>query len=373
MAPDLIIVGSFPKLQRVQQYNSLYLHYDNFEVWYTRKMPYGRSWRELPSIQHPHILFKEFRIYRHIYINFGIFLSCLAWLKSRPKKLILAQYSTITSMVILFFACILKIPVILWTERPGLSSSFISSSNRQFNNFVRQFIFYLFSFCNLSILPVGQLAKQSYQKTFPTARILPIYPLPISIDDYSDSKQYCTDYLSRPVSFIFAGSLTYRKGFHFVLEAVRLLEVTHSGLFQVHIYGNGPLLSSLQSHNLFGTCLIYHGFLELSEIPNAYKNKDIAICASLHDGWGNNVVEALASGTPVIGSPFADAAYTLLDSSNGILLDYLSPESISSAMSKYIDQRSLIQEQSMNSLDSVAFLDHSVSIITFLEILSSID
>ena len=201
---------------------------------------------------------------------------------------------------------------------------------------------------------------------------MPVYPLSINIDDYSIQKKRCIDSSSRPVSFIFAGSLTYRKGFHFILEAAQLVHLSHAGLFQVHIYGNGPLLPDLQHHNLFGNELIYHGFLELSEIPNVYSDKDVAMCASLHDGWGNNVTEALASGVPVIGSPYADAAYTLLDSSNGVLLDTLNAKSLATAMSKYIDQRSLIQDHSMNSINA-SHLDHTISAAYFVDILSSID
>jgi len=65
----------------------------------------------------------------------------------------------------------------------------------------------------------------------------------------------------------------------------------------------------------------YVGFVEPIQIPAYYQKAKVLLFPTQHDAWGMVAHEALASGTPVVVTPYAGVAYELVqDDINGFIL-----------------------------------------------------
>lgn len=77
-----------------------------------------------------------------------------------------------------------------------------------------------------------------------------------------------------------------------------------------------------------------------------YRRSDVLLCASLQEGWGLSVVEAMAAGTPVVcseGEPFSE----FTDASTAEHVDPLSVASIASGLSRLLSDPALRRRQAL--------------------------
>jgi glycosyltransferase involved in cell wall biosynthesis len=95
------------------------------------------------------------------------------------------------------------------------------------------------------------------------------------------------------------------------------------GKVSVLVIGDGnlrvPFLNSLKG---IGVDLTYAGFVAQDELPHYYSQAKLLLFTTRNDPWGVVANEALASGTPVITTPYAGVANDLvIDGMNGYVID----------------------------------------------------
>lgn len=104
----------------------------------------------------------------------------------------------------------------------------------------------------------------------------------------------------------YVGRLEQRKGIHVVIDA---LAGTQSDI-ELHVYGSGPdeqwLRQRAAERNLADR-VHFHGFTPQADLPETYRRLDVVVVPSQTtpawvEQFGRVVVEAMACGTPVIGS-----------------------------------------------------------------------
>jgi len=109
----------------------------------------------------------------------------------------------------------------------------------------------------------------------------------------------------RKYHLMFSGQFTDRKLPFFFAEVAKAVskKIPH---LKVLILGNGPLkddfFTLLQEYNID---FHYAGFVSQDKLPSYYANTKLFLFPTLLDAWGVVVNEAMASGTPVITTPFA--------------------------------------------------------------------
>lgn len=353
-AGEVVVVGSFPKLQRVLQYDMLsQLLNNNLTVFYLRSMPFGRHWKVKEDIGHKHKIFKELRIYRHFYLNLGFFMHVFC---IRPKLVIFAQYATLSSF---FFAivCILRgTPFVLWAERPGVSTHKKTGLFKYFFiKTIRSILLFPFNFGASEIWPVGPLGEEAYRTLLRRQKTFTVMPLPLNLEDYSsvnDSVHMDEDPETSCTKYIFVGELNTRKGFDIVIDAFDLLR-SESIDFRLDVYGAGILQNRIVKLAQQDSRIKYHGFMELKQVPTAYRSADIALCPSRHDGWGNNVIEALASGSSVIGSNSIESAVHSVSDLNGYTLSTLTYQAMAELIVEISKDRAGLNRRKENAKLSV--------------------
>lgn len=114
------------------------------------------------------------------------------------------------------------------------------------------------------------------------------------------------------------------KGIDFICTIANLLE-NNGVVYSLDIYGRGvELWNSKYKHMLNETTehhVKYHGPVEHKEIPQILGDKDLLLHASNYESFGLTVVEAMATGVPVIVNSYP-AAYEIVDDGvNGFIID----------------------------------------------------
>lgn len=131
-------------------------------------------------------------------------------------------------------------------------------------------------------------------------------------------------------TLVSVGLLIERKGHHLAIEALAgLADVT------LLIAGAGPELPSLQqlAHRLgVAERVRFLGSLDQSRLCELYNAADICVLASSREGWANVLLEAMASGTPVVASAVWGTPEVVAAPEAGLLMEERSAQGIVKAV-----------------------------------------
>lgn len=104
------------------------------------------------------------------------------------------------------------------------------------------------------------------------------------------------------MTFLFVGTMTYRKGIDILLKAFKELQLPNVELVLV-----GPMADAKDVMNEYEGNYTYVPFLHHEELVKYYQKADVFVFPSYLDSWAQTVVEAMACGTPCIVSEHTGA------------------------------------------------------------------
>lgn len=139
----------------------------------------------------------------------------------------------------------------------------------------------------------------------------------------------------------YVGRLAAEKGLDVALDAVERVERVRPGAVRLLLVGDGPYEDEVRRRAPAGTVLT--GKLHGTALGEAYASGDVFIFPSTTDTFGNVMLEAMASGLPVIG---ADVGPTReqLQSGGGWLVPAGDAAAFASTIVTLVDDRSLVRE-----------------------------
>lgn len=144
-----------------------------------------------------------------------------------------------------------------------------------------------------------------------------------------------------PLKFLFAGSLTLRKGIPFLLRALGRTKVECS-LTLV-----GTLSSEITIPERVGGCSItVTGPMTKSALRRAYQEHDLFVLPSVADSFGFVALEAMACGLPVVltnncGAPVPDASWRI---------PAMNVDALAERLTYYLDHPHRIQEDRLHAI-----------------------
>jgi glycosyltransferase involved in cell wall biosynthesis len=149
-------------------------------------------------------------------------------------------------------------------------------------------------------------------------------------DSIADDKQ-------RPYTFLFVGRFSNEKMLSYLLDQLAVLRQTSTTHFILHIVGDGPEGINLkrQSTQLgLENVVVWHGWIDRERLREIYRKSDCLVNPSLYEGMSNAVLEAMASGLPVIASAVRGNTDTVIHEESGILFDLNQPDGLQQALRK---------------------------------------
>lgn len=203
-----------------------------------------------------------------------------------------------------------------------------------------------------------------------------LFHLPYCIDEasvYRGERAVADD--SQVRRLVYVGALSQRKGILQLARALQSWSHDHpQQAIELSIAGTGELAEQIRacetnqfSINLLGNC-------NVSRLRDAYSQAEICVFPSLADEWGLVPIEAMASGLPVLGSPFAQSVESVVvDGANGWTFD---PTELGS-MRRSIDQAMnctplQLLEMGRRAKQDVAHISATATADRFCEIINAV-
>jgi glycosyltransferase involved in cell wall biosynthesis len=125
----------------------------------------------------------------------------------------------------------------------------------------------------------------------------------------------------REYDLMYSGQIVEGKLPGFFVEVVGRVQKA-LGSVKVLVIGDGPQRESfLDALGALGAAVSYAGFVRQDDLPGHYSSAKLLLFTTRNDAWGIVANEALASGTPVVTTPYAGVAGDLvLHGVNGYVL-----------------------------------------------------
>jgi len=150
---------------------------------------------------------------------------------------------------------------------------------------------------------------------------------------------------TRPLRFLYVGSVIARKGVPVLLDAWQRLAPRDAELWLAGSIGprERPLLPELPG-------VRYLGQVPRAEMPRLYGECDVFVLPSLFEGFGLVVLEALAAGLPVISTPHTGAVDVVRSPTLGEIVPVLEAEALAAALQRALDHppsRAAVQQAAL--------------------------
>jgi glycosyltransferase involved in cell wall biosynthesis len=123
---------------------------------------------------------------------------------------------------------------------------------------------------------------------------------------------------------LYVGRLSSEKNVSLLIRAIAELDKDNlASMFQLHIVGSGPKeqeLRTLVAEFGLETRTVFHGRLPLEELPRWYSAADAVVLPSVSEGLPRVMLEAMACGTPFIGTRISGVVDHIRDGENGFVV-----------------------------------------------------
>lgn len=161
--------------------------------------------------------------------------------------------------------------------------------------------------------------------------VIQVIPYGVNLKDYPFFER--TN--SKPLKVLFVGSLNQRKGIYYLLEAIEKLQKANYDV-ELTIVGRG--IFDKEMLDLF---TIKHLNLKqnvtFSELINSYKESDVFVLPSICEGFAQVILEAMATGLPVISTNHTSAPDLILEGVDGFVIPIRNAEIIVEKLIYLID------------------------------------
>ena len=171
----------------------------------------------------------------------------------------------------------------------------------------------------------------------------------------------------RVVKLLSVGRLISRKRIDLLIEAVALAK--KEGLeVELNIAGDGNLMDELQrvAEKLkVDRQVNFLGRVPPEQMPDVYRNSNVFVMSSMHEGMSNAMLEAMASGLPIITTRCEGVEELIVD--NGIVIEQAHPETIAGAIKKLAGNQQTCGQMSAAARKQAALFTWSSAASQYIE------
>lgn len=159
-----------------------------------------------------------------------------------------------------------------------------------------------------------------------------------------DEKLFTPAKTKRQDSYVlYTGVLRARKGLFDLVECARLVSKEYPDTKFV-ILGKGPLLGPLKEYvrkMKIEKNVVFLGYVTREQLIETYQNASVHVVPSVYEGLPTVLLEAMASGLPVVATTVGGNADVISNGVNGFLVPPRSPGEMSKKIATLLDDASL--------------------------------
>lgn len=151
------------------------------------------------------------------------------------------------------------------------------------------------------------------------------------------------------VTFLFCGRLEKQKGTDVLLAAWKMLPEDLRSVARLVLVGKGEWEELLRRQTQGYPGIIFAGGAKREEMPEYYRQAQVYVHPSRFEGMSNSILEALASGLPIITTEVDGNSDLVRPGSNGFLVPGGNPAELAKAMIHLIQYSELRRNMGGNS------------------------
>jgi glycosyltransferase involved in cell wall biosynthesis/predicted metal-dependent phosphoesterase TrpH len=208
-----------------------------------------------------------------------------------------------------------------------------------------KYLVWFYDQCHTILAPTDFYRKQLIHNGFDPTKVF-VMPRGVDTEVFNPSKAQADFFdrlgLAGKFHFIYVGRISKEKNVENLLDAFdEVLQRGHNA--SLTFVGEGPIRNQLESR-IQGRPIAFTGLLEGEELSRAYASADCMVFPSTTDTFGNVVLEAHASGVPVIVSDRGGPAEIVTKSGSGLVVNVSQPKNLADAMERMFLQPELRAE-----------------------------
>jgi len=161
---------------------------------------------------------------------------------------------------------------------------------------------------------------------------IPIIPNGVDLEEIKNTER---DWM--PPRLLSVGRLVHQKGLDLAMHALAGLKDRE---WEWVIVGDGPQMNGLKSLAKklgIDDRIVFSGWQSRDQLNDQYKQSNLFLFPSRHEGMPNAVLEAMASGIPVIASHIAGNEELVVNDETGLLVPSENVEALRDALGKLLD------------------------------------
>ncbi len=276
---------------------------------------------------------------KKLYYDVTSYSTAQSFFKAGDFSVLLARSVRYMSFRPITAALAIGIPVVFivpddWLARlkEGCDKSFVYGTLR------KKFLYGGFDFSR--VLCPSEYVLDAYVKAAFRRESLSVLPHGVDVDRFKPEERVAGP---APVKLIYVGRLFPAKGVHVLIEAAKVIREKGRD-FRIDIIGKGQeryeedLRKKIEEYGL-GPKVILKGMVPQEDLPEHYRQADIAVAPSLKETFGITLIEAMSSGLPVVASGVEAIPENIEDGVDGMLVKPENPDVLAGAVISLMDDR----------------------------------
>ena len=208
-----------------------------------------------------------------------------------------------------------------------------------------KYIVWFYNQMDLVFVPSGSTAEELAQKGIDPHK-LRVYPRGVDVELFHPSKRNGVlekhYQVKEGLKLLYVGRVSKEKNLQLLGKAFKALVSRHPEL-KLFIVGDGPYLEEMR-REMAGTPCIFTGYLAGEELAEVYASCDLFVFPSTTDTFGNVVLEAQASGLPVVVSDSGGPRENVIDGQTGVIIPGDDEESLRQALDRLLVRPQRLKE-----------------------------
>ncbi|SPF52690.1 Glycosyl transferases group 1 family protein (fragment) [Candidatus Desulfosporosinus infrequens] len=152
--------------------------------------------------------------------------------------------------------------------------------------------------------------------------------------------------------FLYVGRLAPEKDLDILMESIDIVNSSHVDKVQFILVGDGPYAQQMKEHSFDN--VEFTGYLKGRELSAMYASSDVFVFPSSTETFGNVVLEAMASGLPVIAVNSGGVKENVIHNFNGLMCPPRDAISLATAIIKLAEEKQFIESLTANAREHVA-------------------
>ena len=161
--------------------------------------------------------------------------------------------------------------------------------------------------------------------------------------------------LSDPPTLLYHGRIDLRKGLGELVDAFPTVAAAHPEVRMI-VSGIGPDVEEVQRRIAaagLAEQVSMTGWASYDEAPGVYHRGDLFISPTYSEGFSNTILEAMASGLPVVSTETVGVVDCLRDGENGLLVPLRDPAALATAIGRLLRDEALRRRLAEQALAEV--------------------